>query len=187
MFVPLHLRKINEGYGTRPNHTIELDFSQHQGNRPLQNCANSRGLSSAGVPPMSSGIRFFTAIFSQPEKRGMRPQDPMVWMLANAVELLSSADRLRGQLQRANQAVAVPCWEPPVDMYENARGLIVLIALPGVVPERVQKMTSSAWVVTGPWVPGLQWARFCDWKYPTAGSSGKSGCLRAAIDLPICS
>ena len=133
MFVLLHLRKINAGYRTRPDRIMELDFSQYRGNRPMQNDLSSRDRPAEGLT-----IRFFTAFFSQPEKHGMRRQDPMVWMLADAVELLSRADRLRRQLHRADQAAAVACWEPPVDMYENAHGLLVLIALPGVVPERVQ-------------------------------------------------
>jgi len=135
MFGPLHLRKINGGYGNRPDHTMELDYSQYLGNQLVQNGASGRDRRN---PVSVQAPDFSRRYLSQPEKRGMRRQDPMVWMLADAVELLSRADRLGRQLHRADQAVAVACWEPPVDVYENARGLIVLIALPGVVPERVQ-------------------------------------------------
>lgn len=66
----------------------------------------------------------------------MRHHDLRAWMLAEAVELLASADRLQRQFFQIGQTSESPCWEPPVDMYENDRELGLLIALPGVAPER---------------------------------------------------
>src|SRR5450830_108578 len=66
----------------------------------------------------------------------MRYPDSRAWMLAEAVELLQSADRLHRQFFQIGQHSEPPNWEPPVDMYVNDRELGLLIALPGVTPER---------------------------------------------------
>ncbi len=68
----------------------------------------------------------------------MRRQDPMAWMLAEAVELLQSADRLQRQFFRVSQSSAVPCWEPPLDMVQGDDGVGLLIALPGVTADRLE-------------------------------------------------
>ena len=71
-------------------------------------------------------------------------------MLAEAVELLQSADRLQRQFFQIGQASDVPCWEPPVDMYENGRELGLLMALPGVAPDRFEvTLEHQAIVVRG--------------------------------------
>ncbi|MDO9166228.1 Hsp20/alpha crystallin family protein [Rhodoferax sp.] len=68
----------------------------------------------------------------------MQRRDPREWMLAEAVELLQTADRLQRQFFQIGQVAESPCWEPPVDMYENGRVLGLLIALPGVAPEQFE-------------------------------------------------
>ena len=65
----------------------------------------------------------------------MRHPDTRAWMLAEAMELLQSADRLQRQFFQIGRSGQSPCWEPPVDVYENAGNLGLLIALPGVAPE----------------------------------------------------
>jgi HSP20 family molecular chaperone IbpA len=62
----------------------------------------------------------------------------MAWMLAAAVEQLQSAERLQRQFFRVGSARAVPCWEPPVDMFECGDGVVVLVALPGVTADRFE-------------------------------------------------
>lgn len=59
-------------------------------------------------------------------------------MLAEAVDLLHTADRLQRQFFQIGRPGPSPCWEPPVDMYLDERELILLIALPGVAPERFE-------------------------------------------------
>ena len=59
-------------------------------------------------------------------------------MLAEAVELLQTADRLNRQFFQIGPPSESPCWEPPVDMYVNDREVGLLIALPGVAPERFE-------------------------------------------------
>lgn len=71
-------------------------------------------------------------------------------MLAEAVELLQAADRLQRQFFQLGQASESPCWEPPVDMYENDGLLGLLIALPGVAAEQFEvTLEQQAIVVRG--------------------------------------
>jgi HSP20 family protein len=77
-------------------------------------------------------------------------RDSMTWMLADAVELLQSAGRLQRQFSQVGLTSAVPCWEPPVDIYESAGELGVLVALPGVAPDRLDvSMEDGAILVSG--------------------------------------
>ena len=53
--------------------------------------------------------------------------------------MLARAERLNRELFRPLAAVArLPAWEPPVDMLETEREVLVLVALPGVNPDRVE-------------------------------------------------
>jgi HSP20 family protein len=64
------------------------------------------------------------------------------WMWGDALALLERADRLHRQFFQPSPKAAGsrPVWQPPVDVYETARELIMLIALPGVAAENVQVM-----------------------------------------------
>lgn len=68
-------------------------------------------------------------------------------MLAEAVDLLQSADRLQRQFFQIGQTSDVPCWEPPVDMYGDKDELGVLVALPGVAPDRFEVTLEHAAIV----------------------------------------
>jgi HSP20 family molecular chaperone IbpA len=60
-------------------------------------------------------------------------------MWSQACEMLARAERLNRELFRPLGAVArSPAWEPPVDMLETEREVLVLVALPGVDPDRVE-------------------------------------------------
>lgn len=67
----------------------------------------------------------------------MRQTDPNAWMLTEAIELLQGAGRLHRQFFQLTRAGESPRWEPPVDMFGDDRAICLLIALPGVVPERL--------------------------------------------------
>ena len=60
------------------------------------------------------------------------------WMWVEACEVLNRAERLQRQFLRyLGPGADAAVWEPPVDIQETADGLILLFALPGVVPEEI--------------------------------------------------
>lgn len=61
------------------------------------------------------------------------------WMWSEACEMLARAERLHREFFRPAGLVAqLPAWEPPVDILETEREVLVLVALPGVHPDRVE-------------------------------------------------
>ena len=55
------------------------------------------------------------------------------WMWADAVVLLDKMQRLHQQSFAPARAVGgMPNWEPPADIIETDREVLVLVALPGV-------------------------------------------------------
>ena len=77
----------------------------------------------------------------------MRRDDPLSWMLADALEWLRSTDRLRQQFFHPGPSRPVPCWEPPVDLYEQADRLTLLVAVPGVFQEQMEVVLEPAAIV----------------------------------------
>jgi HSP20 family molecular chaperone IbpA len=65
-------------------------------------------------------------------------------MWAQACEAMDRAERLRRQF--FHRAPAAPSWEAPIDIFETEEALTIIIALPGVDPDRVQ-VTLSAGVL----------------------------------------
>ena len=68
----------------------------------------------------------------------MRRTDPSDWMWAQAVDLIDQAERLHRQffhLRASERAQAA--WEPPVDMFEDEREIVIIVAMPGVTADRV--------------------------------------------------
>jgi HSP20 family molecular chaperone IbpA len=64
--------------------------------------------------------------------------------------MLARAERLHRELFRPALGSGVPTWEPPVDMLETEREVLVLVALPGVEPDEVETVIEGAHlVVTG--------------------------------------
>ena len=64
---------------------------------------------------------------------------PRDWMWSQACEMLARAERLNRELFRPRGEVAqAPAWEPPLDMLETEREVLVLVALPGVNPAAVE-------------------------------------------------
>jgi HSP20 family protein len=65
--------------------------------------------------------------------------DVDAWMWAEACALLGEADRLQRQFFRlATLERTPPAWEPPVDVFEDERELVVVVAMPGVPSDRVE-------------------------------------------------
>jgi len=66
-------------------------------------------------------------------------------MWSEACEMLARADHLHRELFRpVGSAPHRVTWEPPVDMIETERDVLVLVALPGVDPERVEAVIDGA-------------------------------------------
>ena len=60
------------------------------------------------------------------------------WMWAEACEMLARAERLHRQFfePRRSAASRLPVWQPPADVLETEREVLILVALPGVDPAR---------------------------------------------------
>ena len=72
------------------------------------------------------------------------------WMWSEAVQMLARAERLHRELFRPALGSGVPTWEPPVDVLETEREVLVLVALPGVEPDQVETVIEGIHlVVTG--------------------------------------
>lgn len=74
----------------------------------------------------------------------MPKRDFEILMWAQACEAMDRAERLHRQF--FHRAPASPSWEAPVDIFETDEVLTIVIALPGVDPDRVQ-VTLSAGVL----------------------------------------
>ncbi len=61
------------------------------------------------------------------------------WMWSEACEMLARAERMHREFFRPiHTAARLPAWEPPVDVLETDREVLVFFALPGVDPDRVE-------------------------------------------------
>lgn len=64
---------------------------------------------------------------------------PRDWMWSEAFAMLARADRLHREIFRPTRSLSrQPTWEPPVDILETEREVLVLVALPGVDPDGVE-------------------------------------------------
>ena len=72
-------------------------------------------------------------------------------MWAEACDLIDEAERLhRRFFQRGGSRRDVPTWEPPVDVFEDEREVLLVVAMPGISADRVQVITEpGALVVRG--------------------------------------
>lgn len=69
----------------------------------------------------------------------MKLRDPTAWMWSEALDLMERADRLHRQFfQLEHHGKQYPAWEPPVDIFETERELVIFVALPGVTSEQLQ-------------------------------------------------
>ena len=78
----------------------------------------------------------------------MPRRSPASWMWEEACTLLDEAERLHRRFFRLTaSARARPVWEPPVDVFEDDREIIIVTALPGVSPERVDVALEGGTIV----------------------------------------
>lgn len=73
--------------------------------------------------------------------------EPKDWMWSEALDLLDRAERLHRQFFRPALGGVEPCWEPPIDVLETPREVLILTALPGVAPENVSAVIESGVLV----------------------------------------
>jgi HSP20 family molecular chaperone IbpA len=73
--------------------------------------------------------------------------DRREWMWAQALDALARAERIHQQFGRPSGGLPAPCWEPPLDMLETEREVVVIAALPGVPPEQVTARIDGAELV----------------------------------------
>lgn len=81
----------------------------------------------------------------------MPPKTPFNWMLSEAIDSLARAERLRHQLFTLHASGSQePSWEPPIDVLETDREILILVALPGVDPANVETVIDDgALVISG--------------------------------------
>jgi HSP20 family molecular chaperone IbpA len=66
-------------------------------------------------------------------------RDPKHKMWAEACALLKQAEQLHRQFfEPSREGMRAARWEPPVDVFETERELLIIAALPGVAPEAVR-------------------------------------------------
>ena len=71
--------------------------------------------------------------------------DERMW--AHACELLAEAERLQRQFFRLAVSSAPAAWEPPADVFEDEREIVVVVAMPGVPAERLQILQEDGTLV----------------------------------------
>jgi HSP20 family protein len=70
------------------------------------------------------------------------------WMWSEAVEMLARAERLHQEFFRLAGSVSrQPAWEPPADILETDNEVLVLVALPGVDPQRIETKIEDGYLV----------------------------------------
>jgi HSP20 family molecular chaperone IbpA len=75
----------------------------------------------------------------------MDSEFPRDWMWSEAFAMLARVDRLHRELFRpAGSPSRQPAWEPPVDILETVREVLVFVALPGVDTEQVETAIDGA-------------------------------------------
>jgi HSP20 family protein len=74
--------------------------------------------------------------------------DPRDWMWSEALQMLAQAERLHQQAFRPQTAGRLrPSWEPPVDVLETEREVLILTALPGVDVQKVEAVIENGTLI----------------------------------------
>ena len=73
----------------------------------------------------------------------METNFPRYWMWSEAFEMLARAERMHRQFFQLSGSPASVAWEPPADVLETERAVLVLVALPGVDLGEVKALISQ--------------------------------------------
>ncbi len=69
---------------------------------------------------------------------------PVTSIWDEALDMLDRAERLQRQFFRLQDcARSGPNWIPPIDVYEQDDGLLILVALPGVAPSQLEVLSDG--------------------------------------------
>src|SRR5260370_21363128 len=80
----------------------------------------------------------------------METNFPRFWMWSEAFEMLARAERMHRQFFQPASPASPIAWEPPVDVLETDRAVLVLVALPGVdLGEPEAAIESAQLIVSG--------------------------------------
>ncbi len=81
----------------------------------------------------------------------MSVKDPVNWMLSEAIDSLARAERMHRQFFSLQSAAGrrQPSWEPPIDVLETDRELLIFVALPGVDPDQVGAVIEDGVLIVG--------------------------------------
>src|SRR5262249_57515780 len=81
----------------------------------------------------------------------MAAADPSRWMGAEACAMIERAEQLHRQFFQPGVAtVSRASWEPPVDIFESERDVLIVVALPGVESQDIEISSEpGALLVTG--------------------------------------
>lgn len=79
-------------------------------------------------------------------------RDPKAWMWAEASDFLDRAERLQRQFFVLGSIPSAaderrPTWQPPVDLLETPHEFQIIVALPGVEPERLQVVIDAGTLI----------------------------------------
>jgi len=80
-------------------------------------------------------------------KGSLMANDPHDWMWSEALSMLARAERMHQQVFVPVVTRHQVAWEPPVDVLETEREVLVLAALPGVDVAKVEAAIEGATLV----------------------------------------
>ena len=80
----------------------------------------------------------------------MARDDARDWMWSDALQMLAQAERLHRQVFRPVPGPQRASWEPPVDVLETNDAVLIVAALPGVDPDKVEAVIDDgALIISG--------------------------------------
>ena len=79
----------------------------------------------------------------------MAARDVQVWMWSEACEMLARAERLHRQSFGLRPSQRTPAWEPPADLLETEREVLVIVSLPGVTIDAVEVAIEDGMLAIG--------------------------------------
>ncbi len=78
----------------------------------------------------------------------MAIRNPRAVLFRDVFDLWERADQLQRQFFHPGALAGErPSWQPPVDVFETREGILIVVALPGVPPERVRVAIEDGSVV----------------------------------------